>query len=205
MSTALGLEPADCGFDSRRGLHLSQKEQDGVERAVVVAHGKARRRRIANLFKKEQRRHAPPQPCNPPRSALTFWVNFKYALILLILIELIYSRSGQLLFLGLLTREGCWFPAWAHIPLPTIVRFDLPLPLHAAIAQSGERWLVRSPDCKPGLPRVRIPLSTPILAATVQKDHRGPASSVAGCGFDYRLWLQFDSSFCRGDGIGIHA
>jgi len=50
---------------------------DGVECAVVVVHGKARRRRIAILFKEEQRRHAPSQPRNPPRSVLTHWVGIK--------------------------------------------------------------------------------------------------------------------------------
>ena len=68
----------------------------------MVVQGKARRRRIANLFKEEQRRHAPPQPRNPPRSALTHWVNLEYAYFLLLLILLTHSRSGQLLFLGLL-------------------------------------------------------------------------------------------------------
>ena len=98
-----------------------------MECAVVVVQGKARRRRIANLFKgkvrstervhmevhpgpnggagqrshSEQRRHAPPQPRNPPRSALTHWVNLEYAYFFLLLILLTHSRSGQLLFLGL--------------------------------------------------------------------------------------------------------
>ncbi len=77
---------------------------NGVECAVVVVQGKARRRRIANLFKEEQHRPVPPQPCNPPRSVLTLEVNLKDALIVLLLIELMHLQSAQLLFLG--SRNG---------------------------------------------------------------------------------------------------
>jgi hypothetical protein len=51
------------GHNPRKSSFVSR-----VEYVVVVVQGKARRRRIANRFKEEQRRHAPPQPSNPPRS-----------------------------------------------------------------------------------------------------------------------------------------
>ena len=52
--------------------------------------------------KELQRRHAPPQPYNPSRSALTFWVSFEMAQFLLLLNALSHTQSGQLPVLGLL-------------------------------------------------------------------------------------------------------